>query len=71
MTNAAIIDDITPVRNTARTAVLDPEAPLVETFNSIARYVKNLPLTDRVEMLLTLRSFVASELTGEPPYSMR
>lgn len=73
MTNATvqIIDDKTPVRNTARILVLDPTKPAIDNFLSITHYIQNLPVNTKVEMLMTLQAFSKAELSGSPVYMSR
>jgi hypothetical protein len=54
-------DEKTPVVAMRLVAVLDANAKPLDNFLTIRAYLQAMPLNDRVEMMLTLRSFINEE----------
>jgi hypothetical protein len=62
--NASIYLDSTPVRQHRLVGILDAEKPALDNFQTIAHFIKEMPVGDKTEMLLTLSAYCKAELNG-------
>jgi hypothetical protein len=64
MDSRSIYADSTPVRRHRLIGILDADKSPVDNFQTLTQFVKELPLGDKTEMLLTLAAFCRAELNG-------
>jgi hypothetical protein len=65
MDSRSIYADNTPVRRHRLIGVLDADKTALDNFRTLTQFVKELPVGDKTEMLLTLAAFCRAELNGD------